>query len=262
MELPRVWLIGDDARPEFAASVAALYKTAEIERFATVAELLATAHDKPSPEVGVVLQKRPGEVSAGDVTDARFRWPLLSLVLIVGDACDGELRSGEPWAADARFSWREAAQRLTRGLADWRRGGVAEWALPRTSTPDDRLLAELARPLSPQRGLVLVDSPVSEFRRWLSDACQSAGWEAAVASGVDLCETRPVCLIWDAPFVGDYTGLPAAIAASPETPILVLDHFYRPDDDQAALAAGAHAILSKPCRLVDLEETIVRLATP
>src|SRR5262245_51191431 len=68
------------------------------------------------PELIVLTQSRPGEVSCEAVDRLRSAAPLSRLVGLLGSWCEGEVRSGHPWPAVERVYWHQWPAWLVREM--------------------------------------------------------------------------------------------------------------------------------------------------
>src|SRR4051812_33805324 len=108
MSLPSIWLIGDWGAPAFDEPVAWIRASTNCRCFASPAAACAeglAATSTHEPQSIVLLQARPGEVSAEQVEKLHAREPLARLILLTGPWCEGEQRSGRPVAGVSRVAW-------------------------------------------------------------------------------------------------------------------------------------------------------------
>ena len=207
------------------------------------------------PDIVVIAQSWPAQVSAAEIARLRRRLPLARFCALLDSWCEGELRSGEPWPAAIRLYVHHWAPRASRELLRLVRSQPSAWGLPVTASDEQRLLAGLAPP-GGATGQVAVVASNPESAAALGDACRSAGYQVAEirhAAGVML---PGVCaVVWDTTCESatDAT-IVAAIAAQlwARRPVVALLGFPRADEIAAAKAAGVAAVISKPFLVEDL----------
>ncbi len=112
------------------------------------------ACQRQPPELIVVGQVRPGQISSAEVEQIHREAPLARLVALLGEWCEGETRTGAPWPGVPRVYWHQSLGRLVSDAA--LRPG-AQSPLPRTSTESERLMW-FAESVEPCGGLVVVRS--------------------------------------------------------------------------------------------------------
>jgi hypothetical protein len=127
-----ILLVGDTAHAEFSYVPHALTWHGAVRHAKNLADL-----DRDPPQLCFLLQRYPGEFPAHELDSLLRRWPLTRFVTVAGSLCEGEPRSGQPWAGQVRIYWHEfpgwwalQRKRIVEGQA-------AEWALPRTSREED-----------------------------------------------------------------------------------------------------------------------------
>ncbi len=113
------------------------------------------------------------------------------------------------------------------------------------------------------------DNP--QYRRLARIALERAGHEVVgeAGDGHEAIDRAPgagadvLLLDLNMPRLGGFDALPRLRDALPRTSIVVLTTGDAPDERRRALAAGAHAFLVKPERVLDLgDELAAALATP
>ncbi len=287
MELS-VLAVGDFRPREFDQPRTALAEHTKLPMFPRVADALPhIVHGGLSPQLIVVAQGRPGQVTARDVDALRRSAPLSPLVALLGSWCEGEMRSGDPWPANARVFWYEWPNWWARQLAALRQGGLAEWGWPLTCTRDERLLRELVPasakqqsplgatdsdasrlcddqdagcPLDPAAGAacrhVAIGGGTRASISALAEVLQLGGFVPQDFGGATQQRPRPAvdCGIWDAVELGKREQLQLrrfAIAIGERPLVLLLD---LPTLDQWRMASGlgAYRVLGKPYQIADL----------
>lgn len=272
MAAKRVLLVGDDAHRDFREAVAWLEQHTELTLAATVTDGLAAMEqtaaaeseegggDGPTvgrliPDVMIVAQSRPGQISPQQIERLHAASPLSRLVTLVGSWCEGELRSGRPCTGVIRILWHQWQPRLVPFLQPGSAPVPGTWRMPRTASLDEQFAATVG-PVWPRReGLVAIHAGARETFLALSDACHAGGYAtvwyaqeqavaasgvvAALADGVS-CDFREVC--W----------LRHVVQRHRPAPVIALLDFVRRQDYELAKAEGVSAVLAKPFLVYDL----------
>lgn len=211
----------------------------------------------------IFCQSRPGQFSATDVEQLQRRFPLARILAFVGNHCEGEMRSGSPWPGVPRVYWCDWRPRFETEILQRRHDHQSPWELVRTAAEPDLALADvrwekLRRAVTENRRpiRVAIHAQTSAAMESLGDACRALRLEVfQTLSPSDLLPSAFDVLIWDAErFDEAERALLAEVSrqVSPR-PVVLVCGFPRPEDCQAAIAAGAHAVLAKPFLLRDLE---------
>lgn len=250
----QVLLIGDTSRDEFGGVVSWLAVRSRLQCMPSLQGALAVAGSIRAPELIVLAQSWPGQISTVAVEEAHRVWPLARLVTLLGSWCEGETRSGRPCPGVWRIFWYDFVRRLEHWLQNvGPRGGVC-WNLPRLSGESERLWCELNERPNPQRGRVAIVAHSIPAYEALSEACTAVGhttcWrpvgdqrivDRASAGIWDVC--RGLELEW--PQIEEFARLVA-----PATVVITVG-FPRQHDVQRATRLGA-TVLAKPFQLPDL----------
>ncbi|HEV7224037.1 MAG TPA: hypothetical protein VGN42_15110 [Pirellulales bacterium] len=256
-------MLGNAAHPEFRDAVRRLQGLSEltIARDVVAAAAELERADGP-PDLLVVAQVRPGEVSEREINRLRRLVPLVPCVAMLGSLCEGETRSGSPWPGVVRVYWRQWPQRVGPELAALRAGRSSAWSLPATASDEERLLCSVSAPFAQCQGLAAIAARRFGLADWLASACRSQGLatlrtspEAPVAAtGVEM-------VFWDAGLASltDFSAVGRLRAAYPGARVIALADFARIEDEERLLAAGVAAVLSKPVMLAELCEAILTL---
>jgi hypothetical protein len=222
---PNVWLVGDTEHSDFADAVALVRSTASVSYAA--------------PEVIVFAESRPGMMSRREVERIRRSVPLAGIVSLSGSWCEGETRTGRPIAGATRLYWYEFPTWWRRQIELRSAGRCPEWA-----RPDDFGLRISDCGLA--SGTVVVSALDFDSVDAISSVLNPAGFRtlwyrmgsdsiADVSAGIwlggQLCDTEL-----------DELAAFCRVAS----PVVALVDFPRRDRYEAALAAGAAAVLGKP----------------
>lgn len=258
MHEPLIWLIGDLAGAEFAFALDGLSLSMQQRRFASAAEAI-DATDDSHPELIVLAQSRPGEVSPTAVERLHRQHPLARLIVLLGAWCEGEMRTGYPIAGTTRIFWHAFPTQINRLLDELRDGHSAGWAFPRIAGQQERLLGEIPSRrsgLTVKHGRVLLVRAVNltTFQS-VADALAPQGHTCLWLDPERLVRYRDCdAIVWDAPQLDavECRLLRNCRAALASTPIVLLAGFPRWDDHQLAGELGISALLAKPYLVADL----------
>jgi len=238
-------------------------------RLTTVANLTAAAEELGrgcDPELIVLAQSWPGQLSPGGVERLRRLAPLARVSELLGAWCEGQARSGSPLPGTIRQSWHQWLARMTPDFQRAARGEQPTWCLPATAGDDERLLAAAQPQPQPARGLIAIHSRHAETAHALCDACPTRGFSGIwlrPRGGPYLAGIRGA--IWDSPrgwtaaeCAGELAALRQGVGLG-EAPIVALVDFPRVEDCRHLTAAGAAAVVSRPFWLDDLFGQLDRL---
>lgn len=261
-----VWLIGDLSHPEMANVLPCLQPCCQWTHLPDLATAIArlTANELP-PELIVLVQIRPGEFGSQPIGQLRSLAPLSGYCVVLGSQCEGETRTGKPLLGMQRVFWHAWPTFWARQLDRLNAERLPAWALPATTSEEDRLLsnAEVPRPdANGCRVAILAES--SESARALADAVASGGHTAKVWRSRDTGQCAAVdVVLWDASPAAhcDARAIQAVKQRSPAAPLIGVASFPRFHERDAALAAGVDAIVAKPFLLAHLLAEIERLVT-
>src|SRR5262249_26315362 len=150
-----LWIVPLDAQATMPGWASA--EAAQLHQVNNVEEAARLLRAEPrAPELIVLVQSRPVEISAESLDRLRSLAPLAKFWRVLGSWCEGEARSGRPPAGCVSTYWHQWPARWSRDLARARGGGTPGWSLPATSSSDERLLADAEQPIAPRSGLVVI----------------------------------------------------------------------------------------------------------
>ena len=223
-------------------------------------EFLRSAH--VSPELVVIAQCRPGQYATDQLDELVRLAPLACFVLLLGSWCEGETRTGRPWAGAKRVYWYQWPGEASRNLLGISTNGATSWSAPPTSLNEERwLLPSASSSFSTANGdqeptgLVLVSTPRSSFGEALSIACREEGYAAIWLPPHTSTEIQGVeAILWECVQLlpSEVAELEQLSAQYPDVPILACADFPRLETQQRAFSAGANAILAKPLAIADI----------
>jgi hypothetical protein len=244
----RILLTGDYRRGEFAGLVAEMSQAAEVVQVDDLNAAVDWLQGQAPVDLVVVAQGRPGQFSHSQLEAIRRTAPLAPIVALLGSWCEGETRSGSPWAGVTRVYWHQWRERFRPEIARLSRGEPGAWTQPLTATAEERLLWSGTAKHGNDHRLVAVVSDNCEIRDWLTAACQRRGTSTITLCRAPAGRIKGVSrLLWDA-------GLPSPHAIEafrvglpqfPGSQAVVLADFPRDDDVRSFLAAGAAAVFDK-----------------
>jgi CheY-like chemotaxis protein len=244
----------------------------------------------------VLSESRPGRFSAAAIEALRRRSPLARVWRLLGSWCEGETRSGRPPLGCLSTYWHQWEARWAQERARAAAGHPPAWALPLTSSPEERALAAAEYPLARAGGPIGICAPHAATAMALADACRLGGYspeilrlESRLEAGCWRPEAGeknaqgerqppisnpkskiknpksptpdPSPILWDTS--ADEMTNPAALerlrALAGQGPILAVVGFPRPDDIRRAAEAGIAAVVSKPYSVHDLLWQLARV---
>jgi hypothetical protein len=218
-----------------------------------------------SPAVVLLACPAPGSWTLADAVRLSRQWPLSPVVSVATTLVDGRRRSGPPLPAVDEVAWYELPGRLAWWLADLAAGAAGTLGMPATARREERVAEAAARVATATASERRVAS-VAAFRpadlESLAELVAAAGCTAARRTiGRPPVNDEAGLVFWDvANLANDHlTWLAMLTAQRPGLRVVVLDSFPRGDSAQAALAAGAAAVLGRPASLEAVAGTVLRL---
>jgi hypothetical protein len=230
--------------------------------------------DEHPPELTIIAQRHPGEISHAHVDLLRRRAPLSGFVALLGSWCEGETRTGKPWPGIARLYWhefpawwrRQLALRAAGGCPDWTRAVDFGFRISDCGLIDSEIRTPHSAIRNRCAGVILLRTSTRETCAAIADALQRAGfatvWQPAgrrwpVVQGA-------AAGIWDGGQLdeheaGDLAGFCRSLAGD-HAPVIALLNFPRRDRVEYALSLGAASVLGKPWLNTELVATINYLA--
>jgi CheY-like chemotaxis protein len=259
--------IGPTSGAELAVARAAVEGQLELVGHATVDEAIAwEVGAGRRPEIVLLAEDRPGCLPLEAVVAVVRRWPLAPVVGVATSLGDGRRRSGPTIAGIEEVAWHDLPGRLECWLAARAAGRPGAAGVPSTARREERLLETLDAVAGLDRGAR--ESPVwiaggrGGDLEGLADLLALAGRRVAGRThGRPPLDLEPPLLVWDVVAIGadDLAWLRMLAANRPRTQVVLLESFPRGDAVEAALRAGAGAVLGRPIVLEALEGTLRRL---
>jgi hypothetical protein len=252
MNLPRIVTVGNRHSDEFREVVTWLAEQGELATFSDVSSALRFLLASPASLL-VFLKSYPNEFPAVDVAQLRRAAPLLPLIVVNGNWCEADSRSGRPLSGVWRLGWNGWRGPLSTELAALLAGRSAISALPSTTTEEDRFLR-----LSLTHRSAACDTVAILSRDWNSaDALRRACWRVNVGAVWIRHDRLPglrqlQALIYDVPGrVEDELPELERIRHAYHVPALVTVGFPRPDEINLLVGLDLR-VLSKPFLISDL----------
>lgn len=245
-------LVGDFAHRDFSDAVAWLDANTAVRRAVDADEACDWLAGDELPEVTLFAQSRPGQLAQRDVERLHASSPLSRLVVLLGSWCEGEMRTGHPWAGVIRIYWHQWHPQIISELGGGAGRGV--WRLPRTASAGEQLACAATGSWPRGTGLVAIYTPLHGDYEALRDACAAGGYASAWYSHQAVFASPATAVLYNA-IAADGRELEqlAEIAARHKpAPVIALLDFLRRQDQAAVMAAGAAAALAKPFLVADL----------
>ena len=261
---PGLFWIGDSVQTqEFQLTLDAIEPLLPISLFPTVAAALLQPASPP-PTLICLAEPRPGLFTAGDVLALLRQWPLARLITVAACLADGRRRSGPDLPGLIIVPWHDFPARLRAWLSALADGRPSSLGLPLTSRRDERWLNRHTLPehtgemTTRPRVTVAADSTLTA--ETVSELVQSSGGTVVgQQTGRPPITDTADLIVWD---VGDaaeshLSWLRLLAGQRPGRSIVLLCSFPRAEMVQAALAAGATAVLGRPTDREALSGTLL-----
>jgi len=214
------------------------------------------------PTLAVLSTDRPGRWIQSDAVLLSRMWPLMPIVSLASSLSDGCRRSGPTMPGVEEVLWHDFIYRFESWQADRTAGRCGTLGLPITARREERFL-EATTAINAATVSDLHISVVASHQidlDGLVDLLTLSGWRITrTACGWPSLNDPEPALIWDAGSLGasQLAWLARLTANRPACSIVVLDSFPRGDSTQAAIRAGAVAVLGRPLSLETLKGTFL-----
>lgn len=220
-----------------------------------------------SPAVVLLACAGPGSWTLSDAVRLSRRWPLSPVISVGTTLLEGRRRSGPPLPGVDEIAWYELPGRLAWWFADLAAGVAGTLGMPATARREERFAEAAARVASATA--VRPIASIAAFRQVdlesLTDLVAAAGCTPGRCTvGRPPVEDEADLVFWDVASLSHehIMWLSMLKANRPGLRVVVFDSFPRGDSAQAALGAGAAAVLGRPASLEAVAGTILRLAKP
>jgi CheY-like chemotaxis protein len=251
----QVLLIGDYQHGDFRDAVRWLAENTLLTPTSSTASALSWIEQGHLPDVIIIAQSRPGQLSRQHIERLHAASPISRLVALLGSWCEGEGRSGRPWPGVVRIYWHQWRPRMIPELSASGWPAHSLWQLPRTSTPSEQY-KQAARVDWPQHGgLVAIHTRIFRTYEALSDACRQGGYATVWFPPAKPSHSGGLAAaIWDGDGwdACDIRLLEQTVQQHQPAPVLAMLDVVRRNDHDQALAAGAFSAIAKPFLVNDL----------
>lgn len=250
---PNLLWIGEAVRArEFRLALDASEHLLPISELPTVATALEHPVNPP-PTLICLAEPRPGIFTASHVLALSRQWPLARLIAVAACLADGRRRSGPDLPGVITVPWHDLPARLRAWLSALAEGRPCSLDQPLTARRDERWL-DHHNPTEPSHELadrprVTVAADSNLTAKTVGELVQSSGGRVATRhrGRPPITDTSDL-IVWD---VGDtsephLSWLRLLAGQRPGRLIVLLCSFPRAELVQAALAAGATAVLGRP----------------
>jgi hypothetical protein len=202
----------------------------------------------------VIAHKRPGEYDELDLQSLRAIAPLTGMIALLSSYCEGETRTGKPWAGAIRVYAHQFVSRFRRELHRLQTGGTAAWSPPYTATDEDRVLEMSDEVLADRSSRIAIVTADRQTRQALGDALEPVSSELTFFTSVISPAVSADIVIWDCPgsLPTQAKSLNALASLSQASAVIVLAGFPRPEEICVTLVSGITAVISKPFLAADL----------
>ena len=206
--------------------------------------------DSTSPDMVIVFQSWPDEISASEVETHLGRWPLALWICCFGSWCESDGRTRAIWPIGIRVPARAAIARLNRLWAIVT--GRLQEPLPITASRDEAfefdstLIADRAADVIDVKDVVvIVRSPDTALRLWLSDLANSLG-----ASHLDSNTTafaKSTIVLWDVDpdWAQAMTEIKEFITLHSGKRVIAVAGLPHPELESSLRAIGVEAVITK-----------------
>ena len=221
----------------------------------------------PTPWVAMLAADRPGRFGTSDAVLLARRWPLMPIVSVAASLLDGRRRTGPPLPGIEEVPWHDVAGRCGWWLLAGDDGLPTSLGLPTAARREERLLATIGgitRHVGRATAAAVLDVAVAAVRpddlEPLCDMLSSVGHRVATRH---VGRPRPgdpaPFVLWDVADLGpdEIEWLRLLVANRPGLFVVLLQSFPRGDTTQAAMRAGAAAVLGKPVSLEAVAGTLL-----
>jgi hypothetical protein len=258
-----VKFVGPVDHPDFGEALAVLRATAQFE-----------TGGNPAPEVVIVAQARPGQITQTEIEFVQRRWPLAGIVAILGSWCEGETRTGKPWPGIKRFYSYEFPAWWQQQIAQRAGGHCPEWLRPTNELYRSVPIRNPREVDSPrqesrhrQRGLIRLSTASRDTAEALADILHNSGYVTVwdPPNHAESIVRGAVAGVWDGGQLEDHELLGLAAfchsLARDAVPVVALLDFPRRDRCDIARQLGVATVLGKPWINADLIATIGEIVT-
>jgi hypothetical protein len=219
---------------------------------------------EPTPRVALLAATTPTRWTIDDAVALSLAWPLMPIVSVATSLVDGRRRSGPVLPGIEEVAWFDLPGRLESWLAHWDAGRVGTLALPTTMRRDERLLPladGVSGSLSGRCPIAVVAATPLDAGGIAALVTAAGGAVAGTSAGRPPLDGAAAILVWEVPRVSaDHLSWLRLLSANrSRLRTVIVESFPRGETVQAALDAGAAAVLGRPLSLEALAGRLRRL---
>lgn len=220
--------------------------------------------EQQTPRVAFLAAATPATWALSDAVALSRAWPLMPIVSVAMSLVEGRRRSGPALPGIDEVAWFELPGRLESWLTHWDAGRTGTLGVPASVRRDERLLA-LAEStfwkVSGRTPIAVTAATPLDAAGIASLVTTAGGTVASTAVGRPPLDEPAAMLIWEVPRLSaDHLAWLRLLSANrPALRTLMVESFPRGDSVQAALEAGAAAVLGRPLSLEALAGRLRRL---
>lgn len=215
-------------------------------------------------ELIVIAQARREAVSIEVVEHLQNTYATTPIVALLGSWCEGESRSGTPWAGIPRIYWHQWNGEFAQFQSHLKQRKLHDWQLPRTAQVADRIAAaepDMAEVSFP--GIVGVSAWTQTQYSMLSDALQSMGiktcWiERCTWDGEARDLVKAIVLDDDSMTSNLGNRIRWVFSLFGRRPLVLTLGFPRKDEVDALKELGVSVVVSKPFKLDGLKQALMQ----
>ena len=212
----------------------------------------------------VIAQVRREVIDQESVDHLQAVYPNTSTVALLGSWCEGEVRSGVPWAGVPRVYWHQWEGEFNRFVSALTHDKIHDWQLPKTATPADRIatIKQESFEGEPFEGIIGVSAWTNTQYEMIADSLSAFGiqtcwierttWDGEAKSLINL-----VILDDDSISSNLENRINWIFTTLGQRPIALTLSFPRADEVEALKKLGVGAIVSKPFTLAELRHGIL-----
>lgn len=262
----RIHFIGDETHFEFAEACKWMREQCRFTPSSTLSSATINRVHNDQPHWIVIAQARPGQFRQREIDQLREAAPLATVIALLGSLCEGETRTGTPWAGVIRVYWHQWIERAARQKLRFEQREPNEWtplgefSLLSSDRPNEQ---STENSTNAEGGLIVIA------------ACDAAAYQSHAA----LFHQRGYATVWRHPTqqvvcagallgvwvgagatAGELTSMGEFAEEISPTPWLALLNYPRYHDIARVRELGAEVVLGKPIRNDDLLAFVARLA--
>ncbi len=252
-----LWIGDTHQTTEFCQVANAMGHEIEIQQYPSIdVALSVTTSNEPEPTIICIAETHPGQIQYHDVLRLVHHWPLSRIVAVGSCLSDGRRRSGPVVDGIVEVPWHDLPSRMKVWLQRIESGAPSSLSRAPTLRREERWLAEAIEQQTfcdtvDQRAQVTVS--VSAASKTMTEAVgelvtAAGGILVNCVTGKPAIEDTADVILWDlydSP-ESQLEWIRLLASQKPNRLIALLCSFPRGDSAQAAMEAGATAVLGRP----------------